>query len=55
MLFDTDTISYTDAVLVYRQAKRLLREAEETGDIVLRVRALHFIIVSTYIYGCSMR
>ncbi|MBR0091396.1 MAG: hypothetical protein IJP92_06835 [Lachnospiraceae bacterium] len=57
-LFNANTISYTDAVLVYRQAKRLLQEAEEAGDTVLRVRALHFIIVSTYHlsymrFGCA--
>ncbi|MBR5969779.1 MAG: hypothetical protein IK016_05455 [Lachnospiraceae bacterium] len=47
-LHDGRDITYTDAVLLYRQAKRLLREAEETDDNVLRMRALSFIIASTY-------
>ena len=47
-LFNPTFLTYTDAMLVYRNAKRLLREAEEKDDNVLRVRALNFIIVSTY-------
>ena len=47
-LHNTYTISYTDAMLMYRQAKRFLREADETDDTVLRIRALDFLISSCY-------
>lgn len=47
-LFDAATISHADGVLLYRLGKRMLREAERTDDNALRMRALNFIIASTY-------
>ena len=47
-LYDSFAISQTDAVLMYRLAKRFLKEAEETGDDSLRIRALDFMISATY-------
>ena len=47
-LFSSITISYTDSMLLYRCAQRLLREAEETDNDMLRIRALRFVAASTY-------
>lgn len=47
-LYDSDTISQTDVVLMYRMAKRFLLEAEATDDDLLRIRALDGIVSSTY-------